>query len=107
KPEVNASVYFSYGTSFNPSTEALNLIVNARAFPLSNKDIAPEENETFEVGTKWDVLNSMLSLTAAAFQIEKTNARVPDPTNSGFNILQGGQRVRGFDLGVQGRITDS
>ena len=107
KPQANASVYFAYGTSFNPSTESLSLIVNARGFPLSNRDIAPEENETFEVGTKWDVLGNRLSLTGAAFQIEKTNARVPDPANSGFNILQGGQRVRGFDLGVQGRITDN
>src|SRR6185295_9209446 len=32
KPQPNGSVYFSYGTSFNPSAESLNLIINARAF---------------------------------------------------------------------------
>jgi catecholate siderophore receptor len=107
KPETNGSVYFSYGTSFNPSTESLNLIVNARSFPLSNRDLAPEENETFEVGTKWDVVNGMLSVSAAVFRLEKTNARVPDPLNSGFNILEGAQRVDGLDLGLQGRITEN
>lgn len=105
KPQMNGSIYFSYGTSFNPSAESLNFIVNARAFGLNNKDLAPEENQTYELGTKWDVLNNQLSLTAAIFRLEKTNARVPDPANPGFNMLEGGQRVDGFDLGVIGRLT--
>ena len=51
-------------------------------------------------------MNGQLSLTGAVFRLEKQNARVPDPTNPGFNILAGTQRVEGFDLGVLGRITD-
>ena len=35
KPKMNGSIYFDYGTSFNPSAEALNLIVNARGFGAS------------------------------------------------------------------------
>ena len=77
KPRVNGSVYLAYGTSFNPSAESLNFIVNARGFGISNAFLAPEENETFEVGTKWNILNEQLSLTAAVFRLEKTNARVP------------------------------
>ena len=107
KPQENGSVYFSYGTSFNPSAESLNFIVNARAFGVSNKDLEPEENQTYELGTKWNVLNNQLALSASIFRLEKTNARVPDPTNPGFNMLEGGQRVDGFDLGAVGRLTDN
>ena len=47
-----------------------------------------------------------LSLTGALFRLEKTNARVPDPNNPGFNILDGAQRVDGFDISAVGRLTD-
>lgn len=99
KPLNNGTFYVSYGTSFNPSAEALSLAT-------STAGLAPEKNETFEVGTKWDVLNENLSLTAAVFQIEKLNARVTDPNNPLFSILGGDQRVRGFEVGLSGHITD-
>ncbi|HEY0183051.1 MAG TPA: TonB-dependent siderophore receptor [Rhodopila sp.] len=99
KPVPMGSFYFAYGTSFNPSAESLSLA-------SSTADLAPEKNETYEVGTKWDVLNGGLSLTGALFQIEKTNARVPDPNNSLFNILGGNQRVRGFEVGAAGHLTE-
>ena len=43
------SVYFSYGTSFNPSAENLALAANNQALP-------PEKDRTFEVGGKAQVL---------------------------------------------------
>jgi len=99
KPTPNGSIYFAYGTSFNPSAESLSLAV-------SNAGLAPEENRTFEIGTKWNVLDGRLTLNGSIFQIEKLNARVPDPLNTAFNILGGNQRVRGFEIGATGRITD-
>jgi len=53
KPLTNGSVYFDYGTSFNPSAESLTQITTARGLGINNVDLAPEENETFEFGTKW------------------------------------------------------
>ena len=99
KPAPNGSIYFAFGTSFNPSAESLSLAT-------STAGLAPEENITYEVGTKWNVLNERLTLTGAIFQLSKINARVPDPTNSAFNVLGGNQRVRGFEIGVAGHITD-
>ncbi len=43
KPNQHGSVYFDYGTSFNPSAESLSLSVVEQLLP-------PEENETFEAG---------------------------------------------------------
>ncbi len=99
KPAANGSIYFAYGTSFNPSAESLSLAT-------STAGLAPEENRTFEVGTKWNVMNDKLTLSGSVFQIDKLNARVPDPLNSAFNILGGNQQVRGFEIGATGHITD-
>jgi len=98
KPTENSSLYFSYGTSFNPSAESLSL-------SASNKDLAPEKDRTFEIGGKAQVLDGMLSLTAAVFNTEMTNARISDPTNPALQTLAGTERVNGFELGAQGRIT--
>jgi catecholate siderophore receptor len=51
KPVAGASIYFDYGTSFNPSAETLALTVATQNAPL-------EESRTFEVGTKWDLYSS-------------------------------------------------
>ena len=94
-PWPTHSYYFSAGNSFNPSAEALALAAN-------NADTAPEENQTYEFGGKVDVLGGGLSLQAALFRTEKTNARTPDPV-TGLQVLEGKQRVQGFELGVVGR----
>jgi catecholate siderophore receptor len=98
KPSENQSFYFSYGTSYDPSAE--NLSLSART-----ADLGPEKDRTLEVGGKVVVLNGLLSLTAAAFNTEMTNARVGDPTNASLQILAGAQRVNGIELGASGRLT--
>lgn len=107
KPTLNSSVYFTYGTSFNPSAEMLTQITSGRSLGVGYEGLAPEKNQNFELGTKWDLFDRQLSLTAALFREEKTNARVPDPYNSGFSITAGKQRVDGVDLEAVGHITDA
>jgi catecholate siderophore receptor len=88
--------YFSYGTSFNPSAEALALATNTAG-------TEPEKNESFEIGAKLDFLNGALGLRGAVFQINKTNARTNDPV-LGVQVTEGRQRVRGFELELVGQI---
>jgi catecholate siderophore receptor len=90
------SYYVSYGTSFNPSLEALTLTNGQQNTP-------PEHNKSYEVGSKWDLLNGGLSVTQSLFNIEKTNARTL--TSTGEYSLDGDVRVRGYQLGVAGHIT--
>lgn len=97
KPMKIGSVYFAYGTAFNPSAEALSLAAN-------NANLDPETTRSFEIGTKWDLLEEKLSLRGAVFRIEKTNARTPDPANVAINVLQGEQRVDGFEIEAAGTI---
>ena len=106
KPIPNASLYFDYGTSFDPSAETLSQITSGRSLGVGYEGLAPEKNRNFEVGGKWDVLDRALSLRLAVFREEKVNARVPDPNNPGFNILGGDQQVDGIDVEAVGHITE-
>jgi catecholate siderophore receptor len=105
KPAANGSIYLAFGTSFNPSAEDLSLISSSRSFSLNNANLDPEKNRTYELGTKWAVVDSHLNLSAAIFRLEKENARVPDPTNVLLNILGGSQRVDGAELRAEGQLT--
>lgn len=110
KPLPYGSIYLSYGTSSNPSGENTQSggADGAGAGNLGgNKaDLDPEKSRSLELGTKWDLLDEQLSLTAAIFRTEKTNARVTDPT-TGLVVLDGDQKVTGFELGATGRLTDA
>ncbi|HWD30786.1 MAG TPA: TonB-dependent siderophore receptor [Pseudomonas sp.] len=110
KPLPNGSIYLSYGTSSNPSGENTQSggADGAGAGNLNgNKaNLDPERARSVELGTKWDVLNEQLSLTAAVFRTKKTNARVTDPL-TGLVALDGDQEVTGFELEATGRITDA
>ena len=105
KPASNGSVYLAFGTSFNPSAEDLSLISSSRSFSLNNANLDPEKNRTYELGTKWAVIDSHLDLSAAIFRLQKENARVPDPTNVLLNILGGSQQVDGGELRAEGQLT--
>jgi catecholate siderophore receptor len=98
KPVQGGSIYVAVGTSSNPSAESLSL-------SAANANLPPEENRTFEAGTKWDFMRNKLSVTAALFDTTKTNAREPDPTNALLNVLAGNQRVIGAQVGVEGHVT--
>ena len=98
------TLYAGVGTSFNPSTESLSQISSGRNLTISNVSLEPEENESAEIGFKWELADGQLLLDGALFSIEKTNARVPDPDNPGFNLLAGKQRLRGFSVNLSGRL---
>lgn len=96
QPAATQSYYVSYGNSFNPSAEASTL--NEK-----NENVDPEKNRSYEIGGKWEVLDEKLSLTAAAFQVEKTDARTRLARTDEYT-LDGNQSVKGFELGAVGQI---
>ncbi|WP_397384318.1 TonB-dependent receptor [Prosthecobacter sp.] len=101
KPVKQGSFYFGYGTSFNPTIDGASGAGLGLTAATSSLD--PEQTSTFELGTKWDVLKERLSLTAALFRSEKTNARTTDP--SGITTLGGNQLVQGIEFSMTGSIT--
>lgn len=107
KPADNGSIYVAWGNSFNPSAESL--VGNGAGLNAANQDLEPEENETYELGTKWELLDRRMSVNAAIFRVDKTNGRLDlDPSSSGYDYtLDGKQRVEGIELGVSGKVTDN
>ncbi|RZG77547.1 TonB-dependent receptor [Acinetobacter sp. WCHAc060025] len=102
KPAENGSIYASYATSSNPV--GVDGGDGSEGITAAIKNLKPEEIRTIELGTKWDVLNEKLNLTAAIFRTEKTNTRATTDTGLTSNI--GETRVDGLELGVNGNITD-
>ena len=103
KPAPNGSIYASFATSANPvGIDAGDGSESA----ISNniKDLDPEESRTFEIGTKWDLLDDKLNLTAAIFRTEKQNTRIALDSNTSTN--GGASKVDGIELGLNGNITD-
>lgn len=107
KPLPYASLYAAYATSSNPAGAELDAGSAAYGGSVFNslpfQALSPEENKAAEVGTKWELFDRHLLVTAALFQTDKTNAR----ETQGANIIAGAAyQVRGIDLEVAGKITD-
>jgi catecholate siderophore receptor len=102
KPVEYGSIYVSYGTASTPPGSTNG--DGADNISLAQRDLEPETARSVEIGTKWDLLAKRLSLTGAIFQIEKNNARVAVDNNTTINA--GKQRVKGFELGFAGNLTD-
>ena len=129
KPLPNGSVYAAYATSANPvgaefdGTSTAYGGISPVANGASNQIFGPEKNTAIELGTKWELFNRHLLLTAALFQTTKENAReafnvtatnntaacpYPPGTTGNVSCIIAGAAyyVRGIDLGVGGKITD-
>jgi catecholate siderophore receptor len=98
KPTPQQSYYLSYGTSFDPSAEALSLTTKTA-------DLGPVKAKTYEAGAKTLWLDGKLTLNGAVFQTEVDNAQTNDPDNPTITVLNGDQRVDGFELGASGHLT--
>jgi catecholate siderophore receptor len=102
KPVENGTLYVAWGNSYNPSAQ--NLATTGSGLKVNNQNLDPEKNETWELGTKWELLDQRLALNAAVFRVDKTNGRV-EMLDGSFE-LQGEQRVQGFELGASGKLSD-
>lgn len=100
KPAPNGSIYLSYATASTPPTMSGG---DQEGLSPTIDELEPEKSRTIELGTKWDVMDRRLSLTAALFQTERRDAQIEvDP---GVFAQAGKTRVQGLELGVSGRVT--
>jgi catecholate siderophore receptor len=102
KPVHNLSLYVGAGTSVNLSIENLTQTNPSEA----QGALEPERSRTYEIGAKWDGFGGKLLLTTALFRTDKTNARTPGLPGEPDLVLDGKQRVDGFEIGATGRITE-
>ena len=73
------------------------------------KDSKPEQTENIELGTKWNLFDDKLLLTATVFQITKDDVMESvgeDDYALTGNLNTGKNRVQGFEISAVGNITD-
>ena len=101
KPLPNGTIYATYGTSSTPSAIAAGAISDAAT--ITSQSLEPEKSRTVELGTKWQVFDDRLTLSAAAFQDIRKNTSVAVSATETEQI--GEAKVRGIELGFSGSIT--
>ncbi len=101
KPVELVSFYASHSVSFLPSSgDQFSGLTDV------TKTLEPERFKNYEIGAKWDVADR-LSLTAAAYRLDRTRTSAPHPTEPGRIVQTGSQRTNGFELGGSGSLTSA
>lgn len=106
KPSPATTLYVSYATSANPSGEQLD--GNGASYDGISSDtidFSPEKNTSWEAGAKAELFGGNLLLTAAAFRIEKDNARESGGRGQPYTNV-GTLRSQGVELGFSGTVAD-
>jgi catecholate siderophore receptor len=98
KPTADQTYYIAYGTSFDPSAEALTLT-------SKTANLGPVKAKSYETGAKESLLGGGLLLSVAVFRTEVDNAQTNDPDNPTLTVLNGNQRVDGAELQATGHLT--
>ncbi|WP_207483913.1 TonB-dependent receptor [Arenibaculum pallidiluteum] len=113
EPTEQSSVYVSYSRSNKPiGTDIAAAVTNGTAeTPNSARRFEPEKSDLYEIGGKADFLDGRLGVNGAVFQIDKSNTYSVDPATGtvteGFAEAGLGTRIRGFEAGVSGKLTQA
>ncbi|WP_164727714.1 TonB-dependent siderophore receptor [Sphingomonas carotinifaciens] len=92
-----ASIYYSYQKGITPPQQFAR---------QANGDLLPPAITTgHEVGAKFELFNSRMSITANYFRSTTSNQPLPNPANPLIFIPVEGRQVDGFELAQVGRIT--
>lgn len=92
--DIGLNPYISYSESFTPQ---MGTTASGSAFE-------PTEGKQYEAGLKYMPNDSDIELTAAVFDLRRTNVLQTDPNNSAFRLPMGEVRSRGIELGAKGEV---
>ncbi|RJE71020.1 TonB-dependent receptor [Pseudoalteromonas sp. MSK9-3] len=107
-PSENGTVYFSYSEGFEPQ----------RSSKLDNPEDKNHDmkldavtSQQHEIGTKWQLVDDRLLITAAVFDISKTGTLITTDAEAGSGYTTvttqaGKQRHTGFEFSAQGAVND-
>ncbi|SEJ19631.1 TonB-dependent receptor [Nitrosomonas eutropha] len=99
KPIEPLSIYGNYSLAYVPRAGD-----QLSSLSVTNEALKPEKFMNLELGAKWDIRPD-LALTAALYQLDRSNVIAADPNDLSRTILVDGQRTRGAEIGLMGRIT--
>jgi catecholate siderophore receptor len=103
KPMENGSVYLSYANAKEPPA-----ISAAGTGATGTENADPQENDSVELGTKWELFDDRLLVGAALFRTERTNELIDDDgIEDTPQVFDGKRRVQGVELSATGKITEN
>ncbi len=113
-PWENGNLYASWSTSSNINGGEADAAASCGYGGLcvdSDGNYAhaePEQSTNWELGTKWNLMDEQLLLTAAIFRTTKEDVIEggSDSYETGGSLNTGKNRVEGIELGLSGNITD-
>ncbi|WP_372738887.1 TonB-dependent receptor [Neptunomonas sp.] len=112
-PWEHGNVYASWSTSSNINGGEADSALNCGYGGLCTdsdgnyKNADPEQSTNLEIGTKWNIMDEKLLLTAALFRTTKDDVIEGDNDSYASNgsLNTGKNRVQGIELGLSGNIT--
>lgn len=104
-------VYLSYSSAsdINGGESDVGTNSNYGGAVIFNGKIAgadPEKSELYELGTKWNLMEERLLLTAALFQIDKSDVMEGAGYTATGTANSAANRVQGIELGLVGQVTE-
>ncbi|WP_367109255.1 TonB-dependent siderophore receptor [uncultured Psychrobacter sp.] len=107
KPTINSSVYANYGRAETPpGSENFTFGTTGRdeTNPNANPVFDPQKTNSWEIGTKWNVLDERL-LLGLSYYHTKHKDELAEADDNGNYIQFGEREVKGIEFSAQGEIT--
>lgn len=104
KPATNGSIYVAFADAQTPPAGA-NFVLSATAGNQANAELDPQQTTTAELGTKWELLNKRLNVSAAVYRTENDKQASVDAV-TGVANQEGKTLVDGIELAAVGQLTN-
>ncbi len=99
RPAAPVSLYASHSRTYVPRAGD-----QLSSLTASTQSLEPESFRNYEVGATWDVTRA-LSVTAAAYRLDRGNVAVTDPLDPRRRLLVDAQRSHGLEVGITGHLS--
>jgi catecholate siderophore receptor len=103
KPRANGSLYAAIANTFTPPGASFTL--SSANGNQNNPNLEPLESMNYELGVKWEFLNSRLSTNLALYRSDNYNFTSTDAI-TGLPTQDISQNVQGIEFGISGKITN-
>lgn len=100
----NGNLYVNYAVSQQPPGGSNFTLAQSGTGNSANRtDFKPQKAKTSELGTKWELMDKRLLLTAALFRTDIENE--VEQNDDGSYSQYGKKRVEGYEISLAGNIT--
>ncbi|MFZ2989453.1 catecholate siderophore receptor Fiu [Ideonella sp.] len=104
KPTANGTVYAALANAYTPPGSA-NFSLSSTVSNAANADMDPQHTRSVELGSKWDVLDKRLNLSAALYRTVNENQVTQNAVDLSYS-QEGKTTVSGLELAAVGQITN-